>query len=195
MFNRIIQTYIMLFYVMFIFSYSSIGSNKEIYYEEVHAEEEYLKETVMIKNKEYTFVPEKSIDVKILKSQPEVEEKTYNPDISDEDIDLIALVTMAEAEAEVEEGKRMVIDTILNRYDSEHFPDTIRGIVYQPNQFTSMWNGRTNRCHVREDIRNLVIEELINRSNSDVIFFRTTRYSDYGSPMFKVGNHYFSSYY
>ena len=33
---------------------------------------------------------------------------------SEEDIELIALVTMAEAEGEPEEGKRLVIDTILN---------------------------------------------------------------------------------
>ena len=37
-------------------------------------------------------------------------EKTY---ISDEDLELLALVTMAEAEGESELGKRLVIDTIL----------------------------------------------------------------------------------
>ena len=38
-------------------------------------------------------------------------------DLSDEEIRLIALVTMAEAEGEPELGKRLVIDTILNRVD------------------------------------------------------------------------------
>lgn len=114
--------------------------------------------------------------------------------ISDEDIDLIALVTMAEAEGECEEGKRLVIDTILNRMDSDHFPDTIYDVVYQKNQFTSMWNGRTNRCYVMDDIRQLVIDELRCRTNYDVIFFRTKHYSEYGSPLFRVEHHYFSSY-
>lgn len=114
--------------------------------------------------------------------------------ISNEDIDLIALVTMAEAEGECEEGKRLVIDTILNRMDSDHFPDTIYDVVYQKNQFTSMWNGRTNRCYVMDDIRKLVIDELRCRTNYDVIFFRTKHYSEYGSPLFRVGHHYFSSY-
>ena len=59
-------------------------------------------------------------------------------EIAEEDISLIALVTMAEAEGECEKGKRLVIDTILNRMDSEHFPDTVYDVIYQPYQFSSM---------------------------------------------------------
>lgn len=112
--------------------------------------------------------------------------------LSEEDIELIALVTMAEAEGECEDGKRLVIDTILNRVDSHSFPDTVYDVIYQSWQFTSMWNGRAERCEVREDICRLVREELEARTNSDVIFFTAGCYSDYGTPMFKVGNHYFS---
>lgn len=106
----------------------------------------------------------------------------------------IALVTMAEAEGECEEGKRLVIDTILNRVDSEHFPDTVYEVIYQPNQFSSMWNGRVDRCEVRKDICGLVYEELESRTNYDVVFFTAGEYSAYGVPMFQVGNHYFSRY-
>lgn len=114
--------------------------------------------------------------------------------LPDEDIALIALVTMAEAEGECEEGKRLVIDTILNRMDSEHFPDTAYDVIYQPNQFSSMWNGRVNSCEVREDICQIVREELESRTNYEVIFFTAGCYSDYGVPMFQVENHYFSRY-
>ena len=62
--------------------------------------------------------------------------------MSTRDIELIALVTMAEAEGEPEEGKRLVIDTILNSVDSKHFPDTVEGVIYQPSQFTSMSSGQ-----------------------------------------------------
>lgn len=113
---------------------------------------------------------------------------------SDWEIDLIALVTMAEAEGEPEEGQRLVIDTILNRKDQKYFPDSIYEVVYQPCQFSSMWNGRVNRCFVKNDIRKLVIEEIESRTNNKVVFFRTTRYSDYGVPNVQVGHHYFSSY-
>lgn len=114
--------------------------------------------------------------------------------LSQEEAELLALVTMAEAEGEPEEGKRLVIDVILNRVDSPYFPNTVTDVIYQKNQFTSMWNGRVERCEVRVDILNLVQEELENRTNKNVVFFRTERYSDFGIPVFKVGNHYFSKY-
>ncbi len=113
---------------------------------------------------------------------------------SDDEIDLLALVTMAEAEGECELGKRLVIDTVLNRVDSNHFPDTVYDVVYQPNHFSSMWNGRVDRCSVKQDIRDLVLEEIKCRTNNDVIFFNAKKYSKYGSPLFQVGNHCFSSY-
>lgn len=88
-----------------------------------------------------------------------IDEPTYP--ISQEEIDLIALVTMAEAEGECEEGKRLVIDTILNRVDHERFPDTVAEVIYQKNQFSSMWNGRVDRCYVMDNIVQLVKEELL----------------------------------
>lgn len=114
--------------------------------------------------------------------------------VTQEEINLIALVTMAEAEGECEEGKRLVIDTILNRVDSKHFPNTISDVIYQKSQFTSMWNGRVDRCYVKEDICQLVREELKSRTNTDVVFFTAGNYGRYGTPLFQVGNHYFSRY-
>ena len=114
--------------------------------------------------------------------------------MTDKDIKLIALATMAEAEGECEEGKRLVIDTILNRVDSEYFPDTVQDVIYQPHQFSSMWNGRVERCEVREDICQLVKEEVKSRTNHNVMFFTAGGYSNYGTPMFQVEDHYFSSY-
>lgn len=114
--------------------------------------------------------------------------------ITQEEIELIALVTLAEAEGESEVGQRLVIDTILNRVDHARFPDTVSGVVYQANQFTSMWNGRAERCTVTEKMINLVKEELLDRTNDQVVFFRTKRYHSFGKPLAHVGGHYFSSY-
>lgn len=124
-------------------------------------------------------------------------ESTHTADvriISDDELELLALVTMAEAEDESELGKRLVIDTVLNRVDSSHFPNTITDVIYQKHQFTSMWNGRYKKTYVDDYVRNLVLEELKDRTNSDVIFFRMGRYSDYGTPLFKEDGHYFSAY-
>lgn len=114
--------------------------------------------------------------------------------LTDEEIDLIALCVMGEAEGESEEGKRMVIDVILNRLDSPRFANTIHGVIYAKGAFECMWNGRVNRCYVRDDIRELVVEELLNRSYSNIHYFRTNHYHTFGKPVVQVGNHYFSTY-
>lgn len=145
-----------------------------------------------------SFADDKSADIqqntRLVVEYAETVKPEPEPIMSEEDIDLLALVTMAEAEGEPEEGQRLVIDTVLNRVDSEHFPDTVNDVVYQKGHFSSMWDGRVNKCYVMDDIRNLVLEELESRTNSDVVYFRTGKYSKYGSPMFKVGAHYFSSH-
>lgn len=135
----------------------------------------------------------KPIDIQVVALKEVVEEQPQIP-FTEEEIDEMAIITMAEAEGEPEKGQRLVIDTILNRVDSEHFPDTVHDVIYQKNQFSSVWDGRADRCYVMDDIRNLVLEEIEERTDSDVIFFRTERYSDYGTPLYKEGNHYFSSY-
>lgn len=123
-----------------------------------------------------------------------ISESTTNSPITDAEIDLIALLTMAEAEGECEEGKRLVIDTILNRLDHEDFPNTVTDVIYQQDQFSSVWNGRIDQCFVMDDIRLLVHDELKSRRNADVIYFTAGHYGKYGKPMFSIENHYFSSY-
>ena len=112
--------------------------------------------------------------------------------LTEEEIDLIALITMAEAEGESELGQRLVIDTILNRVDHVAFDDTVTGVVYAPYQYECVSNGRADRCEVRDDIRQLVIEEAANRTNTEVLFFRTLYYHDFGVPLLQEGAHYFS---
>lgn len=140
-----------------------------------------------------------TVSVEVIESQNivrKIEVKTLERKCpyTDEEIELIALVTLAEAEGECEEGKRLVIDTILNRIGSSYFPDTVEDVIYQPYQFSSMWDDRYTRVTVTDDICDLVREEIYHRLNSEVIFFTANDYSEYGVPMFQVGNHCFSSY-
>lgn len=132
----------------------------------------------------------KSIDTeKSIKPTPKKVTK-----MSVKDIRLIALVTMAEAEGECERGKRVVIDTILNRLKSPYFPKTIHNVIYQPHQFTSMWTKRITRCYVRDDIIKLVEEELESQVDYEVVIFTAGGYNKYGVPKYRIGNHYFSKY-
>ncbi len=114
--------------------------------------------------------------------------------LTDEEVELIALLTMAEAEGESEYGQRLVIDTVLNRMDSEHFPDSVHDVIYQKNQYSSMTGERVARCWVKEELCELVRSELKERTDYDVVFFRTEHYHSFGVPMFQAGAHYFSKY-
>ena len=142
-------------------------------------------------------IKEEESNKKIIEvQQPEVSDVThvYSLDYTEEEIELLALLTMAEAEGECEEGKRLVISTVLNRVDHPYFPDTINDVIYQSGQFEAMWNGRVNRCVVTEEVRQLVIDEMISRTNSEVMYFNAIGYPSYGKKLFKVGNHYFAAY-
>lgn len=124
-------------------------------------------------------------------TEPETTTELY----SEEDVELLALVMLAEAEGECEEGQRLVVDVILNRADNGHRgKTTIYDVVYDKGQFSSMWNGRKDRVTITDEARQLVREELESRTNSDVVYFRMYRYHSWGTPLFKVGCHYFSTY-
>lgn len=114
--------------------------------------------------------------------------------LTDDEINLISLITVGEAEGEEDIGKRLVIDTILNRVDSLYFPNSVSDVIYQESQFSCVWNGRLDRCVITDEIRELVISEATKRTNREVIFFTAGEYGKYGVPMFKEGNHYFCSY-
>lgn len=118
-----------------------------------------------------------------------------NAILSENDRYLLALIAMAEAEGESELGKRLVIDTVLNRVDSCEFPNTIYEVIYQKNQFSSISYGRADKIkdQIDTDIYRLVDDETYIRQNYEVLYFTADHYGQYGSPAFSEGNHYFST--
>lgn len=129
-------------------------------------------------------------------TQPEpiqTEEEVVETVLTDEEIEMIARLTYAEAGNQEEEGIRLVIDAVLNRVDHPRFPSSVKDVIWQPYQFSPMWNGGYNAAILRDDILDLVRQEAKKRTDHDVIFFNAVGYS-YGTPLFKIGAHYFSSY-
>lgn len=122
----------------------------------------------------------------------EIVKSTY--DFTEEEIALIAKLTIAEAGNQSDYGKRLVIDTVLNRMDSPYFPDTVEGVIFQKYQFSPVWNGGIDKYVPDEHIIDLVKEEINDRTNSEVIFFTAGKYGPYGIPLFQVEDHYFSKY-
>lgn len=103
-----------------------------------------------------------------------------------EDMVLIGKVVQHEAGNQSELGKRLVIDTILNRVDSERFPNSVKDVINQPGQYCKP------RKYPPYDMYRLIAEELYFRTNPQVLWYRTKRYHSYGTPIIKEGNHYFS---
>lgn len=156
----------------------------------------YFVDETLICGVDPVFVQAKEVPVIKKKKKVKKTVVTSKPEtvLSKDDISLIALVTMAEAEGESEYGQRLVIDTILNRLDHADYPDTVHGVIYQKSQFSSMWNGRVDRCTATKELKMLVREELKSRTNNDTIYFTAGKYGKYGKHMFQEGNHYFCSY-
>jgi N-acetylmuramoyl-L-alanine amidase len=126
--------------------------------------------------------------------------ETYEEEIRNEimygELENVALIVQAEAGNQDELGKRYVADCIFNRVDDEDFPDTISEVIYQinPVQFATTIDGSMEKAAytITEDVFQIVLEESEERTDSDIIYFRTGRYGC-GTPAFKHGDHYFST--
>lgn len=72
-----------------------------------------------------------------------IEEKAKAAGISQEEKQILLKIAMAEAEEEGTSGKAYVMRVVLNRVQSEEFPNTIKKVVFQKNQFSPVKdNGR-----------------------------------------------------
>lgn len=61
---------------------------------------------------------------------------------NEHNVDLLARLIWAEAEAEPYEGKVAVAAVMLNRIRDSRFPNTLEGVVYEVDAFESVGNGR-----------------------------------------------------
>lgn len=156
----------------------------------------YEAETVHIEYFDDIPAEETIVESETETMETETEEETVEmPYISDEELDLLARCVMAEAGNQEELGKRLVIDVILNRVDCELFVDqnTISDVIFARGQFQVVSNGTIYKYTPTDDIYDLIREELMDRTNQDVVYFRTGKYHSVGKPYDKVGDHYFST--
>ena len=113
------------------------------------------------------------------------------------------LLKIVQAEAGIcdEEGKLLIANVILNRMESEEFPDTVSGVVYQRKQFSPVMNGTINTCKVTEETINAVERALNGEDISEgALYFmnrgksasRNVRWFDENLDyLFKHGSHEF----
>ncbi|MBM7702206.1 cell wall hydrolase [Metabacillus iocasae] len=101
--------------------------------------------------------------------------------ISDYEKDLLARLVQAEAEGESYAGKVAVASVVLNRVESDQFPDSIHTVIHQDDgiQFTPVANGQINNP-ASEDAKKAVNEALAFKGlgNDSLFFFNPDKTSD-----------------
>lgn len=132
--------------------------------------------------------PIKNIDTKNTVS---LAESIDSVDDSIEFFEYLVRCVEAEAGGETELGKRLVCDVVLNRYENWGY-DTIVDVINDPHQFSVVGDGRIHTVEPSESTYRIVEEELENRTNTEVLYFRADHYHDFGTPMFQEKGHYFS---
>ncbi len=115
-------------------------------------------------------------------------EQTY-VEFTANEIDLMARVVMSEASILPFDGKQAIAQTIINRVRSDKFPNTVSGVVYQPNQYSTSDNGDvTTECYeaIQAAIDNRPFPD-------DLFYFRQDQYHSFGYPYMRIKNTYFST--
>ena len=102
------------------------------------------------------------------------------------EIVLIGKVVHHEAGNQSELGKRLVADTILNRVESDKFPNTVAEVINQPGQYCNPTKYPPDGTY------KIVAEEIYMRTNPKVLYFKAGGYHSFAVPIVKEGNHYFS---
>lgn len=78
---------------------------------------------------------------------------TVKPTRVSGDVALLAKLIHAESGAEPYVGKVAVGGVVLNRVQNPRFPNSLAGVVYQPNAFESVSNGIINRPASKESLK------------------------------------------
>lgn len=110
--------------------------------------------------------------------------------ITDGERDVLAAIVWAEAGNQDLDGKRLVVDVVLNRVDDERFPDDIVSVVFQKYQFWT--KGMPRKLDGLDECYQAVDMELEGQLNTEVLYFRTRYYHSFGTPVLNHGDHYFS---
>lgn len=141
--------------------------------------------------------------------QLNIEEEVTTTTISEEDLafqieqeewlgecELLAALVEAEAGNQDLKGKRLVADVVLNRVESDRFPNTITEVIYQDYQFSTVLDGALERAtwNISDESFEAVRLEALEseeRLDEEILFFTAGGYNPYCIPGYKYQDHYF----
>lgn len=144
---------------------------------------------------EVPVIVEKEIAVEVPIIAQESAERWQGISITAEDIELLARLAWREARGENTLGMRLVVEAVLNRVLSEHFPDTIYDVLYQPGHFAPEGQALELEDITPTEAQYEAVMLAITETpilEPDVVFFATAPI--YGETFLHVGGHYFTRY-
>lgn len=105
--------------------------------------------------------------------------------LGSEDLDILSRIVEAEAGNQDVEGRLLVANVVLNRVDSEKFPNSVKDVVFQEEkgvcQFSPVSNGRIWEVQVSEETDEAVERALEGEDISDgALYFVARKYADDG---------------
>ena len=103
--------------------------------------------------------------------------------ISLDDFELMGKTVFAEAKTEEFAGQVAVAEIILNRVESENFPDTVQEVIKQDGAFSSWGNGSVEAAPIDDECLEAVQDAVNERIFPDsVVYFREGRFHSFGTP-------------
>lgn len=167
---------------------------------EIEQKPEVEAETIILKMEEN----EEAIETLQTETETEVETETEPETLSENEVPVytieklskitlddfyeICRVVMNEAGGEGYKCQVAVAETIINRINSDKFPDTIYEVLYQPWQYSHASNGE-----VTDSVKEAVTQALEQKVfDNDMMYFREDYYFDFAEDYFCTDNMYFS---
>ena len=100
----------------------------------------------------------------------------------------ICRVVMNESGGEPYQTQVAVAETIINRVNSNKFPNTVIQVLYQPYQYSHYENGEVTDS-VREAVAQALEQHIY---DTDMMYFREDYYHEFAEDYFYIENMYFS---
>lgn len=102
--------------------------------------------------------------------------------LEEDELDVLRRIVEAEAGNEDEDGRLLVANVVLNRVDSDSFPDTVTEVVFQRSkgvtQFSPVASGRIHTVEVSEETIEAVDRALAGEDISQgALYFAARRYA------------------
>lgn len=120
------------------------------------------------------------------------------PEQIEEEVELgemeeLAQLVQAEAGNQPFEGKCLVVDVVLNRVESDEYPDSIHDVIFESGAFSVTTNGAFEKAawNMQESDFAAVACEMELHHNKDVIAFNCNTHVAGKGELFKVGGHWF----